>query len=250
LTHSDIIPYKHPNENEMRSHLLIANLRVTMIKSVFFTLATAIFLQAGTASAGLVTFCATLATVVLLPFVEPSSQYSTDIFHGHGTFAWQIQNETITADLNSSYGGWIGLGIRPDDRCGDDLAHYEDDDDCGMDNTDYVIAQIGDNGCEILDTVASKDKKGCTWPKYDSEVGGWDNIKQVVCKISNETFARFSRLLKTNDTAADNEVPLDREVVVLFASGSSDQKQLIFHKHTDQKRINFATGKVRDCDDD
>jgi hypothetical protein len=138
-----------------------------------------------------------------------SGEYNSMKSFGGGNYelSWELIDDTsISIGIIAQTTGWIAIGFDPTTQ---------------MLDADIIFGWVETNGSVVIFDAFSLQATGNNHPA-DTDQGGTDDIISFDgSENATHTTIEFSRLLATGD-ATDNDIPLNGEIDIIWAYGSSD----------------------------
>ena len=126
---------------------------------------------------------------------------------GNYELYWELISDTsISFGITAKTTGWVAIGFDPTTQ---------------MLDADIVFAWVDGNGSVIIIDAISLVPTGSNHPADTDRSGTDDIIESDGSENATHTTVEFSRLLSTGDSN-DNDIPINGELDIIWAYGSSD----------------------------
>ena len=163
-------------------------------------------------------------TAMLLPGAIPASDYAHRVEAGEVTVAWTLEGDQIHMELSAETGGWVSIGIDPEDAMG---------------GADIIIGAVKNSKVRIEDHFADR-KRGHS---PDEKLGGENHVMNPAgIEENGVTTISFTRSVAAAEKW-DKPVNTSGKTRVMVAYGSRDSLGLS-HQYRAVYDVDFSTGEA------
>ncbi|MFX0087718.1 MAG: DOMON domain-containing protein [Candidatus Hodarchaeota archaeon] len=151
--------------------------------------------------------------IMQMPIIDgviSSGEYSSSKSLNGGNYQlfWEaIDSTSISIGILGKTTGWVAIGFDPSSQ---------------MLDADIIFAWVESNGTVVIFDAFSTNPTGGPHPP-DTELGGSNDILDYNgSENETSTTIEFSRLFSTGDQDYDNDIPIEGDIVIIWAFGTSD----------------------------
>jgi hypothetical protein len=138
--------------------------------------------------------------------VVGADEYSGNVATAGVTFHWRTDGEFLYGALSAATGGWVAVGLNPDQR---------------MQGANYVYGWVKDGQAEVLDMFGTRPSGPNSHP-LDTELGGQDDILAFGGVEANGTTTIEFKISLDSGDANDKPLAVGENHTILLAFGSGD----------------------------